>query len=242
MSQQNATKSQIDKAFRGLHTATPARVVGVVIIDGRIKRVHVKPQIRSLYSDGVIMDRPIIKNVPLQFPSGGGAYQAFPVKVGDPVLLIFTEDVIEDWLEDGKEQTPHVIRRFSINDCFAIPGAFPFTESPGCYPDKYELKYNQTSVVIEESGNITIDSSAEVSVISRENTSHQSFGNYTVESNGVYSVDASGGVSISKGGEDLVETIRKLSEEVSKIKVSGTPIENKAQIEAITAAIAAFKP
>lgn len=242
MSQQNATKSQIDKAFRGLHTATPARVVGVVLIDGRIKRVHVKPQIRSLYSDGVIMDRPIIKNVPLQFPSGGGAYQAFPVKVGDPVLLIFTEDVIEDWLEDGKEQTPHVIRRFSINDCFAIPGAFPFTESPGCYPDKYELKYNQTSVVIEESGNITIDSSAEVSVISRENTSHQSFGNYTIESNGVYSVDASGGVSISKGGEDLLETIRKLSEEVSKIKVSGTPIENKAQIEAITAAIAAFKP
>lgn len=244
MSQQTAVKSQIDKAMRGVHTATPARIVGVVLVDGRIKRVNVKPQVRTVFQDGVVLDRSVIKNVPLQFPSGGGAYQAFPVKIGDPVLLIFTEDVIENWLEDGLEQNPHVMRRFSINDCFAIPGAFPFTESPGCFPDKYELKYGQTYMTIGEDGTVVIESEADMTIQSRQDLNTAAAGNQNISSDGVTTVNGAGGLVLRKGesGDDLIETIRKLSEEVSKIKVSGAPIENKVQIEALTAAIASFKP
>ncbi|MCK6585964.1 MAG: hypothetical protein L6Q76_00105 [Polyangiaceae bacterium] len=69
---------------------------------------------------------PVLPNVPVVFPSGGGYMVTFPVAVGDSVLLVIASRSIEEWRTHGRHDEsdpidPRDQRLHDLTGAFAIP-------------------------------------------------------------------------------------------------------------------------
>lgn len=67
-------------------------------------------------------DIPLLVDVPVVFPRGGGCTLTFPVKAGDECLLIFSDRCIDFWWQSGGVQEPVDTRQHDLSDAFAIVG------------------------------------------------------------------------------------------------------------------------
>lgn len=67
-------------------------------------------------------DLPLLVDVPVVFPRGGGVTLTFPVKAGDECLLIFSDRCIDFWWQSGGVQEPVDSRQHDLSDAFAIIG------------------------------------------------------------------------------------------------------------------------
>ena len=73
---------------------------------------------------------PLLLDVPVQFPSGGGFTMTFPVKPGDEGLVVFGARCINSWWANGATQNtpgdnpgvPEEVRMHDLSDGFYIPG------------------------------------------------------------------------------------------------------------------------
>jgi hypothetical protein len=109
-----------------LHTAIPGAIKSY---DAAKQTAEVIIQVRSAVpaEDGSIVAEtpPVIPNVPVQWPRGGGYALHFPLKPGDHVLLVFNEAAIGHWRASGQVADPGDLRRHSISYPVAIPGISP---------------------------------------------------------------------------------------------------------------------
>lgn len=67
------------------------------------------------------VDLPVLVNVPVQFPSGGGFTATFPLAEGDEVLVMFADRCIDGWWQSGGIQAQIELRSHDLSDGFAIP-------------------------------------------------------------------------------------------------------------------------
>ncbi|CDG20702.1 conserved protein of unknown function [Xenorhabdus poinarii G6] len=65
---------------------------------------------------------PLLVDVPVIFPRGGGVTLTFPVKSGDECLVIFADRCIDYWWQNGGIQEPVDPRQHNLSDGFAIVG------------------------------------------------------------------------------------------------------------------------
>lgn len=65
---------------------------------------------------------PLLLDVPIVFPCGGGFMVSFPVAVNDEVLVIFASRCIDGWWQSGGAQKESEFRFHDLSDGFAIPG------------------------------------------------------------------------------------------------------------------------
>lgn len=65
---------------------------------------------------------PLLVDVPVIFPRGGGCTLTFPVKAGDECLVIFSDRCIDFWWQNGGIQEPVDDRVHDLSDAFAIVG------------------------------------------------------------------------------------------------------------------------
>ncbi len=65
---------------------------------------------------------PLLVDVPVIFPRGGGVTLTFPVKPGDECLVIFADRSIDYWWQNGGIQEPVDPRQHNLSDGFAIVG------------------------------------------------------------------------------------------------------------------------
>ncbi|EGP9775968.1 translation initiation factor IF-2 [Escherichia coli] len=65
---------------------------------------------------------PVIQDIPVVFPRGGGCTLTFPVKAGDECLVIFSDRCIDFWWQNGETQNTSRTRSHSFSDAFVIPG------------------------------------------------------------------------------------------------------------------------
>ncbi|WP_405423766.1 Gp138 family membrane-puncturing spike protein [Pantoea stewartii] len=65
---------------------------------------------------------PLLTDVPVIFPRGGGCTITFPVKTGDECLVIFSDRCIDFWWQNGGVQEPVDPRQHDLSDAFAIVG------------------------------------------------------------------------------------------------------------------------
>lgn len=79
-------------------------------------------------------DFPILQDIPVQFPSGGGFVLTFPVAAGDNCLLMFCDKGISHWLYEGKNKIGkfssgvpknEYFRAYNLNDAVALVGFNP---------------------------------------------------------------------------------------------------------------------
>lgn len=86
----------------------------------------VAPAIKGarMASDGSVnsVSYPLLVDVPVVFPRGGGCTLTFPVASGDECLLIFADRAIDFWWQSGNTQEPVNSRQHSLSDAFVIPG------------------------------------------------------------------------------------------------------------------------
>jgi hypothetical protein len=64
----------------------------------------------------------VIKNVPIEWPSGGGYFMSFPLNKGDPVKLTFHDFSLDQWIEKGGVVDVDDQRTHHLSDASAFPG------------------------------------------------------------------------------------------------------------------------
>ncbi|GJL36020.1 hypothetical protein TUM17576_28400 [Enterobacter hormaechei] len=112
----------VQKVFSTLKVAMPGVIES---FDPGSVTVSVRPAIKG-YDGGTEDDGwielPLLVDVPVIFPRGGGCTLTFPVKAGDECLLIFGDRCIDFWWQNGGIQKPVDLRMHDLSDAFAIVG------------------------------------------------------------------------------------------------------------------------
>ncbi len=115
------------RSLLDVHVSMPGRIESY---DAAKQEASVQPLIKVALADGSEASLPVINQVPVIWPRGGGAILSFPLQAGDTVLLVFSERSLDEWLQQGGELAPDDPRSHDLSDAVAIPGLYPFSE-PG---------------------------------------------------------------------------------------------------------------
>lgn len=65
---------------------------------------------------------PLLVDVPVVFPRGGGCTLTFPIQEGDECLVVFSDRCIDFWWQSGGVQEPVDPRQHDLSDAFALVG------------------------------------------------------------------------------------------------------------------------
>lgn len=123
-------REAITSRLADVHTSLPGRVVKY---DSAAGTVDVAPVVRGALpmDDGSaeLEDLPVIPNVPIGWPRGGGFFIRFPLVPGDHVWLVFSEASIALWRTTGETSEPGDLRRHDLSYPIALPCVAPDAET-----------------------------------------------------------------------------------------------------------------
>lgn len=183
ISLQETMQSAVEHYLENQNTAIPGFVIRT-INSLQTQQVDVQIAINFKGYDGTSQERPPILNVPVVFPASSTSAITFPLRPGDPVLLIFSQRGLSAWKSsNGYASTPTDYRMHDVKDCFAIPGAFPTSRAPN-NPAKRRWTHSTNDLVIAhnlgsgvevelrltESGKLIINTDVAVEVNAPETT------------------------------------------------------------------------
>jgi hypothetical protein len=130
-------RAGVEARVAGLRVCTVARVEAY---DPERQLIDAQPLVLETFEhegEEHVERLPVIRNVPVCFPGGGGFALLFPVAVGDTVLLVFADRSLDKWKSYGGEQHPREPRRHHLSDAIAVPGlrsfAEPLPDAPGMF-------------------------------------------------------------------------------------------------------------
>lgn len=93
---------------------------------------------------------PLLVDVPVCFPRGGGCTLTFPIAPGDECLVVFASRCIDSWWQSGGVQVQSELRMHDLSDGFAIPGPFSqATKISGWSGVSSQLRSNDGSTYID---------------------------------------------------------------------------------------------
>ena len=148
----------LDGAQSSLWTALPGAVVS---FDASKVTATIQPAITGSVTqqDGSrkVVSLPVLTDVPVVFPRGGGCALTFPVASGDECLIVFASRSIDAWAQSGGVQPASDPRKHDLSDAFAIIG--PMSQANrvgGISTSKTQLRSNDglTFVELDPSGQI----------------------------------------------------------------------------------------
>ena len=116
-------RRMMDGQQAGMWTALPGIVVSYNAAAGT---VVVQPTVQSTITqpDGTVRQAtlPVLADVPVVFPGGGGATLTFPIQANDECLIIFSSRSIDGWWNSGGVQPAAMPRMHNLSDGFALVG------------------------------------------------------------------------------------------------------------------------
>ncbi len=128
LSAQLGNKEQADVRLAGsVMSALRVSMPGIVqSFDPDAVTVVVQPAIKGYEPDSNGINQsttlPLLVDVPVVFPRGGGCTLTFPVKAGDECLVVFADRCIDFWWQSGGIQEPVDDRMHDLSDAFCIVG------------------------------------------------------------------------------------------------------------------------
>ena len=166
--QEEGTRILLEGWQVGMWTAIPGIVQSV---DMSALTCEVQPAIQALVVDQTgkqsPVDLPLLVDVPIVFPKGGGFLITMPLSEGDEVLVCFSSRCIDAWWQSGGIQQAMEARMHDLSDGFAIPGPFSQPEVPSDVSET-ELQIrnseNTARVSIDETGKVSIISATEIDI------------------------------------------------------------------------------
>lgn len=124
---EEALRTAMQGMRAGLWTALPGYFVSFNTDDPGNVTAVIQPAIQGVIQqpNGTYqaVNLPLLLDVPVVFPSGGGCTLTFPLQAGDECLVVFSSRCIDGWWQNGKiPQLPMEPRLHDLSDGFAIPG------------------------------------------------------------------------------------------------------------------------
>lgn len=120
-----SVQASLDGRQAQLWTAMPGIVQSY---DATAVTVEVQPAIQAMYTDPAgaqsFVNLPILPDVPVCFPRGGGYTATFPIQPGDECLVVIASRCIDSWWDQGGVQGQRELRMHDLSDGFAIVGPF----------------------------------------------------------------------------------------------------------------------
>lgn len=120
----------IESRLIDVHTSIPGRIQSydpvkqIADVELQIKRTL--PRADGTYTTEAL---PVLKDVRVAFPKGGGFVLTFPLAAGDPGEVFFTENSIDQWLSKGGVTTPGDVGRFTLSGAVFHAGLCPNAEN-----------------------------------------------------------------------------------------------------------------
>jgi hypothetical protein len=120
-----ALRAIVHGELADMHTMMPGKIVSYnhdkQLAD--VKPVHLRTYLNESDEEEQ-HELPVIPDVPVRFPRGGGFTITWPLKAGDPVWLEFAERSIDDYLETDGTQIHDDLdgRRHHLDDAVCYPG------------------------------------------------------------------------------------------------------------------------
>ncbi|PLO35531.1 translation initiation factor IF-2 [Klebsiella pneumoniae] len=128
LNSQLGSKEQADSQLaQAIMSAMRVSMPGIIqSFDPDAVTAVVQPAIKGAEQDesgaDVSVNIPLLVDVPVVFPRGGGCTLTFPVKAGDECLVIFADRCIDFWWQSGGIQEPVDERMHDLSDAFCIVG------------------------------------------------------------------------------------------------------------------------
>ncbi|EOI2401111.1 hypothetical protein DOD04_01105 [Klebsiella michiganensis] len=125
---QLGSKEQADAQLaQAIMSAMRVSIPGIIqSFDPDAVTAVVQPAIKGVEHDEsgaeVSVSLPLLVDVPVVFPRGGGCTLTFPVTAGDECLVIFADRCIDFWWQSGGIQEPVDGRMHELSDAFCIVG------------------------------------------------------------------------------------------------------------------------
>ena len=155
-------KQGIANRLKDLHTSMPGIIQS---FDPATQTASIQPTIKRVFitREGITekltpSNLPLLINVPVQFPRGGGFSLTFPVKKGDECLIMFAERAIDTWHKFGGIREPNAKRFHSLSDATAIVGLSSLPNKiPSYSGTATQVKKDDGSAVISLNNDSSID-------------------------------------------------------------------------------------
>lgn len=116
-------KAMADSVSTDLRVACPGIIQS---FDAGAVTATIQPSVKVpvRQADGAVTSvaLPLLVDVPVYFPRGGGVTLTFPVTEGDECLVIFADRCIDYWWQNGGVQEPVDPRQHHLADAFALVG------------------------------------------------------------------------------------------------------------------------
>jgi len=139
--------------FKKIYTVLPGIVQEY---DQSTKRARVLPAIKRLNTDNSLNSLPIVVDVPIIFPSGGGFTVTMPVSKDDAVLILFSQRGISNFKNSFKESSPTRESLLSLQDAIAIPGFGSLNITPSSSTGATIQTEDGNNALIVENGKVEI--------------------------------------------------------------------------------------
>lgn len=138
-----------------VHVSYPGKVVKY---DSETQKVDVQPSRKKKYIDGEEVTLPVIKSVPVEWPSTENAHIHLPLKVGDTGKITYCDRSIDLWKSgEGGIILPQDPRHHDLSDAVFMPGLRPFSKAfPVVDPDAIEIKNGDMLISVKPTGKIQI--------------------------------------------------------------------------------------
>lgn len=168
-------KALVKEQINNIHTALPGEIISIDIDTGL---ATVKPKAQMRFSNGQVLEFPIINGVPVVMPQSPSTESAivFPVSKGDQCLLIFSEQALDYWFENGMTNSQV---KYGLSGAIAIPGLLR------AQTDDFKEAIKQDAIIVKHKNNSITLSNAGIAIR----------GNVTVEGNLLINGELKGGTS-----------------------------------------------
>lgn len=107
-----------------IKTINCVKVCTIESYDPATQRATVVVNIKQVVGQNpdVLVDFPLLVDVPAYVPGGGGAHISHPITKGDTGIVVFNDRDIEKYLETGGPKKPNTFRKHDLNDGLVIVG------------------------------------------------------------------------------------------------------------------------
>jgi len=113
-------------------------------------QIAIKGIVHAPDGSAQFVNMPLLVDVPVHFPRGGGCTLTFPVAKGDECLVVFAARCIDGWYQSGGVQIPMEPRIHDLSDGFAFVGFFSqVTKIGGISTSSAQLRSNDGSTYID---------------------------------------------------------------------------------------------
>ena len=147
----------VRKAAQDIRVAMPAVIES---FDPATRLARVRIVQADVTQDGVRIDQPVITDVPVFMPAGGGAGISVPIRPGDQGIIHFADQDIGGWAVDGDTSGPDTGRRHSLSDGLFVPGA----GRGAVDADNVVISMGGASITLSPGGVVTINAPGGLSI------------------------------------------------------------------------------